>query len=387
MSVEPPEVACTFLRRIPPYENVPLGYDRHGSEYWLLGAQDIELLVDIGRDIGKEQPHLSNPAVLVRLVSGWWGRYAGEDLTSLINCFSMEYPCEQDLRSRLIARLYEAQNALNGGHFAMARIHSEWFENQRKLDRWLTAAEANIQDCVNVTEEMHQVETMLARSMENRLNLLTALLTKNEAPDIVDAPPPSSTRLERDFLRKKRLRDLQMEEWMELHPVKGWLRLDLFAEMKMLYVTTSATRLLADPTIHILHGMFTRKSAMRRSQVPIPESPKEDVLITAESKEDEDNDFEVAEEEQLVDGGTSQIHGSNQQRPVEQLDPSTGAILRRYSSGSEAAAAMQMSPTAISQCADGRRSEVHNFKWRWYSGPSIDCKRHLFYHWLIYNNS
>ena len=78
----------------------------------------------------------------------------------------------------------------------MARIHSEWFENQRKLDRWLTAAEANIQDCVNVTEEMHQVETMLARSMENRLNLLTALLTKNEAPVIV----PRARKIQRRYI-------------------------------------------------------------------------------------------------------------------------------------------------------------------------------------------
>lgn len=359
---------------MPPYENVPLGYDRHGSEYWLLGAQDVELLLDVGRAGGKEPPIVSNPAVLVRLISGWWGRYAGEDLMGLVNSFSMEYTCEQDLRSRLIARLYESQNALNCGHFAMTRTHSEWFENQRKLDRWLIAAEGNIQDCDKVDEEMLQVETLLARTIERRVNTLTAILTKNEAPDVVDAPPSSGTRLERDMIRKKRLRDLQMEEWMELHPTKGWLRMDLFSEIKMLYGSTVATRLLADPTMHILYGMFSRKCSSRKSALPIPDVPKDEVLGAAEAKEDAGYESDGAEDDSAGVPSMKQVHGSTQPKPLEQIDPATGVILRRYSSGREASAAMQMSQTAISQCANGQRPEVQNFQWRWYNGPPIDCK-------------
>ena len=365
---------CSFIRRMPPYENGPLGYDRHGSEYWLLGAQDVELLLDVGRTGGKEPPITSNPAVLVRLVSGWWGRYAGEDLASLVNSFSMEYNCEQDLRSRLIARLYESQSALNCGHFAMTRTHSEWFENQRQLDRWLIAAEGNIQDCEKVDEEMLQVETLLARAIERRVNTLTAILTKNEAPDVVDTPPASSTRLERDMIRKKRLRDMQMEEWMELHPTKGWIRMDLFSEIKMLYGSTVASRLLADPTMHILYGMFSRKCSSRKSSVPIPEAPKVDVLGIAEAKEDASYESESIDDDQSSVPNVRQVHGVTQPKPVEQVDPTSGVLHRRYSSVREASAAMQTSQTAISQCANGQRSEVHNFHWRWYDGPPIDCK-------------
>lgn len=61
-------------------------------------------------------------------------------------------------------------------------------------------------------------------------------------------------------------------------------------------------------------------------------------------------------------------------KPVEQLDLTTGAVVRRYSSGNVAAKWMECSRNNLSAACRGRISRTGNFGWRFYEGPLIDCK-------------
>ena len=58
----------------------------------------------------------------------------------------------------------------------------------------------------------------------------------------------------------------------------------------------------------------------------------------------------------------------DQRKPVEQLHPSTGAVLRTYEGGSEAAKFMGISQGGISQCCHGKQADSSGFKWRFYEG-------------------
>ena len=59
---------------------------------------------------------------------------------------------------------------------------------------------------------------------------------------------------------------------------------------------------------------------------------------------------------------------------VEQIHPVTDEVLRVYPSGAAAASFMGISHSGISHCCKGIRCTSNGFKWRFYSGPPIDCK-------------
>lgn len=346
-----------------PLETSCLGHDRHDSEYWLLFAQDYETLLPLSRSAvaPDDQPVLTDPAILVRLTSGWWGRHTGADIGVLLSSFSSTIQCEQDLRARIIDRLYQAHKCINSGPHAIKRIHSEWFSNQRKVEKWLSANENLFESEGSEEDLMALTELFFARSIENRVSTLTALLTKNECPDINEPPPANGTRLERDVLRKKRLRDLIFEDFMDLHHAKGWVRTDTFSQIRALYSTTTASRLLADPTMFNLYNTMMKKCPMRKADVAVPLESGEFI------DEDEYEPVEEARKSTITPTGF-------RVKPVEQLDLETGEVLRRYPSGREAASQMKASQGGISQCCSGIKKEAYNFRWRNYEGPAIDCK-------------
>lgn len=61
-------------------------------------------------------------------------------------------------------------------------------------------------------------------------------------------------------------------------------------------------------------------------------------------------------------------------KAVEQLHILTGEVLRIYPSGKHAATFLNVSQSGISQCLTGVKTDCYGFRWRYYSGPPIDCK-------------
>jgi len=59
-------------------------------------------------------------------------------------------------------------------------------------------------------------------------------------------------------------------------------------------------------------------------------------------------------------------------KPVEQLHPSTGEVVRTYPGGSDAARFMGISQGGISQCCHGKQVDANGFCWRFYEGPPIN---------------
>jgi hypothetical protein len=75
----------------------------------------------------------------------------------------------------------------------------------------------------------------------------------------------------------------------------------------------------------------------------------------------------MTEEEAIVSGAALG-------KPVEQIDDKTGEVIRVYPSGSHAARFVNASAAGISQVCRGVRERGYGFKWRFYTGPDIDCK-------------
>ena len=59
-------------------------------------------------------------------------------------------------------------------------------------------------------------------------------------------------------------------------------------------------------------------------------------------------------------------------KPVEQLHPGTGEVVRTYPGGSDAARFMGISQGGISQCCHGKQVDANGFCWRFYEGPPIN---------------
>jgi hypothetical protein len=61
-------------------------------------------------------------------------------------------------------------------------------------------------------------------------------------------------------------------------------------------------------------------------------------------------------------------------RYVEMCHITTGEVLRIFPSQKEAALMLGVSQAGISQCCSGVKPDSYGFKWRFYDGPTIDCK-------------
>lgn len=375
------EEPIAHIKKYISQETSMLGHDRHGSEYWILSAQDLDTLIPLYK---YDFSSISEPAVLIRLKSGWWGRHSGHDLHELFSSFSPNIECEKDLRSRLIDRLCEVQRNIHIGAMAVKRVHAEWFANQAKVDDWLHFTESSLTDeDTPVASSMTLVELFYARCIENRASTLCAILNKNECPEVDEPPPPTLTRLEKDVYKKRRLKELLFEDFLDLHFSKGWVRNDTASDLKWLYATTMASRLLADPTIFVLHKQFMMKCNSRRSKIPIPLP----ILTNPDGAEPEvtvDSSMFVGEVDRIeekveVEPVRRPSVPSRGIKPIEQIEISTGTIVHRYPSGKDAAAQMQASQGSISLCCNGLKKEAYNFAWRTYLGPPIDCEFDIYF--------
>ena len=68
--------------------------------------------------------------------------------------------------------------------------------------------------------------------------------------------------------------------------------------------------------------------------------------------------------------------GGGKQKPVEQIDAETGAVIRTFPSGVAASQAMGCTPPSISRAALGRRRTIAGFKWRYAEAAGEDVDQY-----------
>jgi hypothetical protein len=87
----------------------PLGYDRHGNEYWLLEAQHHNPLGQVGGKQSKGRP-LYDPCIIVRTTAGTWARHNGMAVEELVDSLSEGIPIESHLRQSVAFQWLRARN-------------------------------------------------------------------------------------------------------------------------------------------------------------------------------------------------------------------------------------------------------------------------------------
>ncbi len=65
---------------------------------------------------------------------------------------------------------------------------------------------------------------------------------------------------------------------------------------------------------------------------------------------------------------------TQERKPVEQINPETGEVLRVHNSVTAAANFVHMAWCSIGNCCHGKQKISAGFKWRFYTGPPLDCK-------------
>jgi hypothetical protein len=107
-----------------------------------------------------------------------------------------------------------------------------------------------------------------------------------------------------------------------------------------------------------------------------------DKLLKIRYADEESNDKEDSEEEEedIAQPGNVNHEVVEQPpkpklgKPVEQIDPETGKVVRRYYCGTEAARIMGCSQGSMSTACLRDNTQICGYKWRYYTGPEIDCK-------------
>lgn len=130
----------------------PLGYDRHGNQYWLLVAQEhmtIEPLGSYGVSstmepgkivppaLGLQAVKTIDPSILVRHTSGWWGYHSGFLPVQLANSFSSDHELERILRINIFKRYHLCQTKLFNSTLRSKSHQKEWLVRRLKLENHL----------------------------------------------------------------------------------------------------------------------------------------------------------------------------------------------------------------------------------------------------------
>lgn len=105
----------------------PLGYDRLGRQYWLLGAQENMTVMPLSEThSATQQMTRIDPSVLLKDASGWWGVHNGFKVQDLLDSFSNDITCERNLRENLAERLLFARRKLYSGCLRLKLPQKEW---------------------------------------------------------------------------------------------------------------------------------------------------------------------------------------------------------------------------------------------------------------------
>eukprot|EP01041_Mallomonas_annulata_P002458 gene2458-4777_t len=345
----------------------PLGYDRFNFEYWLLTAQQFMTLPSYSSKLKSDSK--TDPAVLVHDPrTGHWSRHSGLAISSLINTFSNEIPCERALKEDLSQRYIHVLAMATAGPIKIKNSQEDMLKILKKCQKWLLNLSPSIltRSSNNPREVVKLLELVWARCVEVRLTAHYAVI-RTSIPDLPDEK--ENAKYEREiYQKKKRIRDEHNEISIDFHPYMGWLRHDSFGRIRELGTSTTATRILSENTFLPFFSSLMRRSRLRTTDNIDMEDNVEDedaVATAADHREYEEGDGVNVYVEHT--GGT----GLNRIKPIEQMDIETGEVLRRYGSGRAASRAMQVSQSGISQCCKGIKTDAYGFKWRFIDDSEI----------------
>lgn len=362
-------------------------------------------------------PNTREPCVLLRDVSGQWYYNTGSELNRLVQSFSLDIPCERQLKYRLIEKYLLVRAYLFSSTLNVKSGQQVWIDRKHAMERWIV--ETPLFSGTNDSHRCRQLEVTLARCCETRMNVYCSSYFRDEEET------DRSQRAEREaVLRKqKKIRDAMVEESFDLHPIKGWFHRDNSVRLRQLAACCNATKIQGDQTIAgvVTTNMSRSQFLAKFPEVEVPAETNKVVVDVApkdpsneeitEEKEELQSESQVLEspgdvhdtpmeieqvfdetklslpesstslntiqfpDEKLFSAEPEQIHKrSTAVKAIEQLHVISGEILRIYPSGREAAAFMNISQSGISLCTNGLKSEANGFRWRSYDGPPIDCK-------------
>lgn len=475
----------------------PVGYDAEGNVYWLLNVQSKMTLFpfDSSRHaIDPTDSQTLEPCILLRDLTGTWYYHDARNMPKLIRDLNNPVACERLLRYRLAEKLTITSYALRDSTLLIKGYQTPWLDRKLNIERWLTDQQLYVGP--NEMHRCRQLEALLGRAMEIRMHIYYAYLFKYD-----DEVERSSERAEKEaVLRKQRkYKEDCLEEIFDLHPRRGWNRLDLFTRFRQLSATCTATRIVSDPVIgKVITGnvlskaLFLQRNAIDPAEVaadaegdddlPPPPPPPSSSAVPSSvvghqqqpvasssssvsatnvaavvkqeertpTKEEENTAMEVDEPSSappvILKEAESTVAETKQQttntkdkmqqvdqiessfrettsnnnppntadeerhelgiihrnvpnyeqngswpqkstRAVEQLHSETNEVLRIYPSGRHVSMFLDVSQSGISQCLNNIKPDCYGFKWRWYAGPSLDCKASLLLLALLLFNS
>ena len=372
--------------------SMPLGYDRLGNSYWLLGAQELMTIFPVlTMDSSVAHTKPIEPCLLIREATGWWGYHNGHDLRSLVSILSVDIPCEKFLRECLLERLVFTKRVLLHGTLKLKLVQQEYLDRRARSEKGLSAVA--IQSNISELKKAALVETVWARCVEIRMLVYYSLIFKMEDDLLQDRM--AAVRGDKDIITRKldALRDKFQGDSFDHHPTKGWLRFDKLTRIRELATTTTATKIFADSSVFPLLQYVLSKSRYLKRVVPSSAQPME-LEGSSENMEDYGDGKFAADEDVVEDtklNSSDSIPQAEQlleklyskhshTKCIEQLHLVTGELLRVYPSGKDAAQFMNVTQSGISLCTSGLRPDCYGFRWRIYEGPPIDCKTQKLLH-------
>lgn len=268
---------------IQPLRSSPLGYDRHGSSYWLLSAQESMTILSMGAYTVRNhllysdgndalsslpsQPYSTDPSILIRHKSGWWGYHNGKNMSQLLMTFSSSIECERILAQNLVHRYIYTRGKLYSTTLRSKTQQREWLlrkialsellEKTQYLDH-LAGSEGN-KKATSLNDVMKQIEVIYVRCAEVRQNAHYSMLLKKD----FDHDRPITVRTERDTVlrRIRRIRESNSDNTYDLHHQLGYLRHDCISRVLQLSASTTASRIHADYlSLNLIHANNMKSS-------------------------------------------------------------------------------------------------------------------------------
>jgi hypothetical protein len=201
-----------------------------------------------------------------------WKIYHCIDINSFVTRFSMDIPSENELRNQIIDRFFDIKKRAAAGPLKALITRADWFKKIKSEETWiesqLTLFFSNAVCDLNsgtVEARLEALEILFARCLEVRLTTHHAVIFRDEPVEPIEASGTQFGKLDRESAaRRRKFKDSLYEDNLEFHWQKGWLRRDSLSRIREVGLSTSASRLLADPIFYAQFKSFMSRTRLRR---------------------------------------------------------------------------------------------------------------------------